>query len=391
VASQGVDVVSAGVSSIALPWLVLDGGGSNTEAGFVFAFSMLPYVIFGLLAGVVGDRYDRRTIMWVTHTLQVVAALLVPIWALTGQPPLVVILGAAFTIGSARVFVDASVFGAVAAIIGRKQFARGQATLSASWAMGMLAGPALGGVLIAAFGPAVALVAEAGGFAVAAALILMIRAPLDASDRRGHEPAVEMMKEGLAVIWRSPRIRVYTWLSVAWNLGAAASAGLVVPLLRDTIGLGSTQAGVVIAVGAMMGLFVPTLLGWALPRVGAAKVTTGATALSACAIFAMGISPGFLSVLVSSAARSLSDYTILSTVIGERQRGVPDRLQARVGISIRMIAVMAITVGSAVGSILADPLGVRTVFLLSAGAVGLVLLVAIPSVLRVGRLVDDGG
>jgi hypothetical protein len=103
----------------------------------------------------------------------------------------------------------------------------------------------------------------------------------------------------------------------------------------------------------------------------------------------MGMSPGFLSVLVSSAARSLSDYTILSTVIGERQRGVPDRLQARVGISIRMIAVMAITVGSAVGSILADPLGVRTVYLLSAAAVGLVLLVAIPSVLRVGRLADD--
>jgi hypothetical protein len=50
---------------------------------------------------------------------------------------------------------------------------------------------------------------------------------------------------------------------------------------------------------------------------------------------------------------------------------------------------MAITVGSAVGSILADPLGVRTVYLLSAAAVGLVLLVAIPSVLRVGRLVDD--
>lgn len=382
-------MVAAGVSSIALPWLVLDGGGSNTEAGLVFAFSMLPYVVFGLVAGVVGDRYNRRTIMWITHALQVFAALLVPIWALSGQPPLVVILGAAFVIGTARVFVDAAVFGAIAALIGRQHFARGQATLSASWAVGMLAGPALGGVLIAAFGPAIALVAEAGGFAVAAAMILLIRQPLEANDHRGHEPAVQMMKDGLAVIWNSPRIRVYTWLSVAWNLGAAASMGLIVPLLRDTIGLGSTQAGVVIAVGALMGLVVPALLGWLLPRIGAAKVTTGATALSACAIFAMGMSPGFLSVLVSSAARSLSDYTILSTVIGERQRGVPDRLQARVGISIRMIAVMAITVGSAVGSILADPLGVRTVYLLSAAAVGLVLLVAIPSVLRVGRLADD--
>ena len=112
-------MVAAGVSSIALPWLVLDGGGSNTEAGLVFAFSMLPYVVFGLAAGVVGDRYNRRTIMWITHAMQVFAALLVPIWALSGQPPLIVILGAAFVIGTARVFVDAAVFGAIAALIGR--------------------------------------------------------------------------------------------------------------------------------------------------------------------------------------------------------------------------------------------------------------------------------
>ena len=378
-------MLGSGVSSIALPWLVLDHGGSSGEAGVVYAVSMLPYVVFGLAAGVVGDRYSRRTIMWVTLALQTAAALVVPLWSQQAAPPLGVILAAAFAIGTARVFVDAAVFGAIAAIIGRENFTQGQATLSAAWAVGMLAGPALGGVLVAAFGPSTALFAEAGGFLCATLLLLAIRRPLEADDHRGREPALAMAREGLAVMRSSPRIRIYTWLSVVWNLGAAASAGLIVPLLRHVVGLGSTQAGIVLAAGALMGVVVPALLAAILPRYGAARVTTGATALSAVSILGMALSPGFATVLVSSSARSLADFTIISTVIGERQREVPDRLQARVGISIRMVAVAAITAGAAAGSALAGPLGVRGVFLLSALAVAAVVVLFMPRVLRLER------
>lgn len=346
---------------------------------------MLPYVLFGLFAGVVGDRYPRRTIMWITHALQVFAALLVPIWALTGHPPLLIILFAAFVIGTARVFVDAAVFGAIAAIIGRQHFSQGQATLSAAWAVGYLAGPALGGVLISLIGAAFALVAEAIMFTVAVAMILSIKRSLDADDHRGHEPAWAMMKEGLAVIIQSPRVRAYTAVSIAWNLGAAMSAALIVPLLKTVLGLGSTPSGIVLAAGAAMGLLVPTLLGRLLPRFGAARLTTVATAVSSVAIFATGLAPGFVVALISNAVRSLTDYTILSVVIGERQKGVPDRLQARVGISGRMIAVMAMTIGAALGSVLADPLGVRMVFVISAVIVGLVIVTALPIVWRVER------
>ncbi len=380
--AQAVDVVAAGVSSIALPWLVLSGGGSSTAAGLVYAFSIFPYVVFGLVAGVIGDRHRRRTIMWIAHGTQVAAALLIPIWALTGHPPLGVILVAAFAIGTARVFVDAAVFGAIAAIIGREHFTQGQATLSAAWAIGFFAGPAIGGVLIALIGPSFTLVAEAVGFAAALVLILQIRQSLDAADRNIGESAVQMAKEGLAVIWHSPRVRAYTWLSVTWNLGAAASAALIVPLLRQTLGLSSIKAGVVLAIGSAIGLGVPSLLGRIVPRFGAARVVAWMTGISSLAILATGLAPGFAVVATANSVRSLTDYSLLSTIIGERQRRVPDRLQARVGISGRMIAVSAIASGAVIGSLLSGPLGVRWVFVLSAVAVAAVLIVAVPGVLR---------
>lgn len=379
-------MVGAGVSMIALPWLVLDHGGTATQAGLIFALSVFPYVVFGLPAGVIGDRHSRQKVMWLSHLAQAVVALVVPLWAITGRPPLLIVLAAAFGIGVARVFVDAAVFGAIASIIGRERFTEGQATLSAAWAFGYFAGPALGGVLIGLIGPAYALLAEAVGFFIAFALILLIRRNLDAGrEERGGEPAVQMMKEGLDAIWRVPRVRAYTWVSIGWNLGAAMSAALIVPLLRDALGLSSLQAGLVLGVGAAMGLIVPVFLGRLVAARGAGDVTAGLTLLSVVSILATAAAPGFLIVLITNAVRSFSDFGILSTVIGERQKGVPDRLQARVGISGRMIAVCAIAGGGAIGSLLADVIGVRGVFILSGLAVAVAVVLTIPRVRGLDR------
>lgn len=371
---------------IALPWLVLDHGGTATQAGLIFALSVLPYVVFGLPAGVIADRHSRRKVMWFSHLAQAVVALVIPLWALADRPPLLLVLAAAFGIGTARVFVDAAVFGAISALIGRERFTEGQATLSAAWAFGYFAGPALGGVLIGLIGPAYALLAEAVGFFVAFGLILMIRRNLDAArEDEPREPAGAMMKEGLDVIWRTPRVRAYTWVSIGWNLGAAMSAALVVPLLRDALGLSSLQAGLVLGVGAAMGLIVPVFLGRLVLSRGPGDVTAGLTLLSFGSILATAAAPGFLTVLVTNALRSLSDFAILSTVIGERQKGVPDRLQARVGITGRMIAVCAIAGGGVVGSLLADLVGVRGVFVISGLAVGVAIVLTIPRVRGLDR------
>ena len=104
---------------MALPWLILDGGGSTLAAGLVFTLTVLPYVVFGLPAGVVGDRYPRRRTMWIAHAVQAGCAIVIPLWSLSGHPPLGVVLAAAFLIGAGRVFADAAAFGAIATMAGR--------------------------------------------------------------------------------------------------------------------------------------------------------------------------------------------------------------------------------------------------------------------------------
>ena len=59
-AAQLFDSLGAGVGLVALPWLVLDAGGDASTAGLVAVFGLVPYVLFGLFAGVTGDRRSRR-------------------------------------------------------------------------------------------------------------------------------------------------------------------------------------------------------------------------------------------------------------------------------------------------------------------------------------------
>ena len=215
---------------------------------------------------------------------------------------------------------------------------------------------------------------------------MLIRRDLDVGRHdEPREPAAAMMKEGLDAIWRVPRVRAYTWVSIGWNLGAAMSAALIVPLLRDALGLSSLQAGLVLGVGSVMGLIVPVFLGRLVAARGPGDVTAGLTLLSFGSILATAAAPGFLTVLVTNAIRSLSDFAILSTVIGERQKGVPDRLQARVGITGRMIAVCAIAGGGVIGSVLADLVGVRGVFVISGLLVGVAIVLTIPRVRGLDR------
>ncbi len=56
VGAQFCDHFAIGLAFVALPWIVLDGGSGPALAGLVFAVGTLPYVLFGMLAGVTGDR-----------------------------------------------------------------------------------------------------------------------------------------------------------------------------------------------------------------------------------------------------------------------------------------------------------------------------------------------
>ena len=99
-AAQGLDSLAIGVAGVALPWLLLSEGHSVGLAGLVYPVTIVPFVVFGLPAGALGDRLPWRRVMYASHAVQATASAAIPLWALTGAPPVALVLTAAFVVGS---------------------------------------------------------------------------------------------------------------------------------------------------------------------------------------------------------------------------------------------------------------------------------------------------
>jgi predicted MFS family arabinose efflux permease len=380
-AAQLCDSLGAGVGLVALPWLVLDAGGNASTAGLVAVFGLVPYVLFGLFAGVTGDRRSRRSVIIAAHSTQTVCALAVPLWAITGATPEWLVLVVAFAVGIARTFADAAAFGAIAQIVGPAQFGRAQGLLSTVWATGMVSGPAIGGQLIELVGPSFAIAVQCVAFGLATLCAWAIRNPL-----RPPIPNTgslrEAIREGIDIIRDTPIVRRITFTTLCWNLAFYGSEALIVPFLRDVIDLDGQQVGWVLGLGALIGVATGPVIVWLEGRTSAGAVIVTGIVTSGLSVLALAVSTAFWEVLAIWIVLSLAQWVSFTTAIGERQRHAPAHLQARVGITGRAIAIASMTAGATGASLAANVVPLRTLYIVMGVATLLVALVLGPRLVR---------
>jgi MFS family permease len=379
-AAQGLDSLAIGVAGVALPWLLLSEGHSVGLAGLVYPVTIVPFVVFGLPAGALGDRLAWRRVMYASHATQAVASASIPLWALGGPPPLALVLTAAFVVGSGRVFADAAAFGAVASVVGPENFTRGQSALSAVWSIGFLAGPALAGLLVAAIGPSFALAAEASALVIAAALIAAVH-----TGRAGSAttPAGRQdIRAGLRFIRRDPAVRIFTATSFCFALVTAGAVGLEVPLLRNAIGLTSTATGWTLAMGALTGTAASLATSKLAQRIRPSILCLVGMALAAAALAGLATATALPTAVLTFMLYSGLSWLLSTMFISERQRRAPADLQARVGIAGRMLLLGAVAAGSALATALAGKAGIRVTYLAMAVAAAIIAVTVGPPLIR---------
>jgi hypothetical protein len=375
--AQGLDATSIGVSTVALPWLLLANGHSPVLAGLVYPLTIAPYVAFGLLAGSVGDGLPWPRVIAVSHAAQALASAIVPIAAIWGAPAVPVVLVSAFAVGSGRVFADAASFRAIAAIVGPADFVRGQSALSAVWSIGLLAGPALGGILVGAVGPADAIAAEAGALALASVVVRLVGAGADArADRAATRPE---LRAGLRFLVGNQARRTLTRTNFAYAFVSAGAYGLQVPLLREVVGLSSSTTGWVLAVGALVGTGAAASTAALRSRLGSANLAIAGITASAGGVGALALVSAAWEAAVAVAWYIGLSYLLSTYFIGERQSRATGELQARVGIAGRMLMLGAVSSGAAIAGALAGPLGIRDVYwIMAAATLGVAAVSAVP-------------
>lgn len=380
------------IGRVVLPILIFQLTGSAFQTALLVTVQMAPSFVFGLFAGAVADRANRRLIMVTFYSLNGLILASIPVMLSLGVLTIERLYAAAFLSASAYVWSEAADFGARPAIVGRRRLVEASSLMHAAWTVtGVVALP-IGGVLAAALGAGPALWINAGTYLVIAATLPFVRRPFNTArerfgeQRSGISQTLHDIGDGMRFIRRHSVQWPITLLGSVSAVVIGAGIGLVVVYGVRHLGLAEDDAriGLLYAAGAIGALGAATVLPRLVKRIGPGTIALGAQIANAGLLAALAFAP---SLAIGVELLLLWEFAIMLgilNVIALRQQITPDHLQSRVNTTVRMVAAAGLSLGAAIGGFLADQISIRATYLIMSIAVALIASVIARS--AIGRI-----
>ena len=372
-ASSWLTNLGDGIAAAAGPLLV----AALTDEPFLVSMAALlrwaPPMVFGLYAGVLSDRLDRRRIVLAANAVRFLVLLGLVAALATGR---LTVAGALIGLGllaTAEVFADNTTATLTPMLVPRADLAIANArTQTGFLTLNQLAGPPIGAALFAA-GWVWPFVAET--VLIVAALLLLARLTLPPATPSVRASVWQDVRAGFAWTIRHAAVRTLVLTILIFNFTFGAAWSVLVLYASERLGLGAIGFGLMTAASAVGGLLGTALYGWITARVSLGNVMRAGLILETLTHLALAVTtsaPVALAIFFVFGAHAFIWGTTSITV---RQRAVPEALQGRVT-SVNTICVYGgLVVGSVIGGTLATTFGVTAPFWFAfAGSAAFVVL-----------------
>jgi MFS family permease len=366
----------------AILWHVFALTHSAFQLGLVGLVQFAPALGVSLVSGAVADTYERRRVMMGAGTLALACVLVLFLQTRSGAITLPLIYAMVFLVAVAGAFDNPARAALLPTLVAREVFPRAVAIAYTNQALAFATGPALCGLIIAEAGIASVYAAYVILIAVSICMLVVMRTrPLQAP---GRAVSLQMIREGLAYVWRHQVILGCMTLDMFAVI--FGGAGALLPIYaNDILHVGPTGYGLLTA-SLEIGALVTSLVLIALPplaRAGRALLLGVAVYGVATVIF--GFSRSFPLSVIAYLIVGVGDQVSVvmrATVI---QLATPDELRGRVS-SVNMIFIGASNqLGAAESGFVAAL--TNATFSVVSGGVGclLVLLIVALTLPEVGR------
>jgi MFS family permease len=380
------------ITLIALPVLVYRLSGSAPLTATVSMLEAAPYVAFGLFAGALADRLDRRRLMIGADMADALLMASVPVAHLLGVLTVPHLLVVAFGVPAIAVFFDGANFGALPVLVGSDRIAKANAVVWSAATVAEIVLPSVVGVALAVAHPSSMLGVDALSFAASAALVRTIARPLQdperARTRLTARSVLADIKVGIGFLVRHAGVRTMTIVGALQSFVGGGWVALMVVWFDRVLGIGTEgwRFGLVWSswsVGALAAtLSLPRLLDRTSPAAIMLAALPVGTVLGIATSFATVWPLAALGLLTWSAAYMM----VVVNSISYRQQVTPEHLLGRVNTVGRMLAWgLGWTAGAATAGVLASAIGVRSALHILTGVGLLAVVVAWTSPLRRDR------
>jgi MFS family permease len=363
VASSWTTNLGDGIALAAGPLLIAAETDNAGLVGLAWMLSRLPWLLFGLYAGVVADRTDRRRIMMTANGLRaVVLAVFAAAIAsdLVGVPAILITL---FLLGVAEVFADNTASTLLPMVVATSDLTTANARLTLGFVtLNQLAGPPIGAALFA-LGMWLPFASQAIFMALGAVLISRVVGVGGRPELSARSTSIRRaIADGVRWLWGHPRVRTLSVLIFAFNITFGAAFSVLVVLASERLGLDEVGYGVLIGASAVGGIIGATAYGWTEARIGVVAIMRlgliieTATHLVLATTTSAGVALG---ILVLFGAHAAMWGTLAASI---RQAAVPLDYQGRVSSVYQLGVQGGLVIGAGVGAAIAGALGVTAVY-----------------------------
>lgn len=234
------------IQGVGASWLMTSIAHSAVMVTLVTVATVFPLVLFSLLAGAAADVGDRRRIMLVAQTLMLVvsAGLAVLTYFHLTTPPL--LLAFTFLLGCGTALNGPSAQASIGEIVSREDLAGAVSLNSLGFNIARAAGPAIGGLVVAAAGPEATFTLNAVTYLGLIAVLLRWRRDVEKPDLP-PETIREAMHTGLRYAFLSPGIRTALVRAMVFGTLASALTALMPLIARDRLQGTSLTYGILLA------------------------------------------------------------------------------------------------------------------------------------------------
>jgi len=351
------------ITMLALPLVgVLVLHASAAEMGYLGAAGLFPALLFSLHAGALLDRRGRRRQAMVFTAFGRAALLAtIPIAYAFDVVTLTQLYVVSFLVGTLSVIFYVSYSTLFASLVPREQYLEASSLLNGSRAFSYIAGPSVGGALVALFSAPGALIVDACSFVFSGLALSSIhpQEPPTEKAERGH------VKAGIRYIWGSEIVRAKLLATATINFFNFVFWALFILYATRTLGVGPGALGLVLGAASIGGLIGSLVTNRLSRRLGVGPVFMLGAVLFPLPLVLVPLADGprlsvlaclFLAEFGSGFGVMLLDISAnaITTAL------VPDRLRARVAGAYMVVNYGVRPLGALIGGALGTWIGLRT-------------------------------
>jgi len=383
-----VSLLGDGAFLVAIAWQVYELSNAPTALGIVGIAMTVPTIAFLLVGGVASDRLDRRRIMICADLARMLAAGALAVLTLTGVLELWHVVVLVMVYGTGQGFFAPSFDALVPELVPRAELPQANALDQIVRPIALrLVGPAIGGVLVGAFGAGSAFGLDAASFALSAAALLLMRRPA-ARTQHSTPSLLGDLREG----WQFVRHRSWLWATfgsaaVAYLLFMGPVEVLLPYIVKETLDGSAAELGFVFAAGGLSSVLAAAFLGQrGLPR---REITFiyAVWGLATLAVAGYGLAASVWQLMLASAAFNALETVGTIVWATTKQRHVPSAMLGRVSSLDWLISIGLLPLSFALTGPVSAAIGVQAT-LVGAGLLGALVTLAgllVPGVRSIER------